>query len=189
MARTEGGYAVSQPGGENFEGSLTPQGAGFHLEGTYKYPSAPEIHLGGYVSLAGATVEGRVKAGKIPVTIAIRPAKASKAPAKPSELATAMAKLVDKEAVTAGTKVPLSINVYDDQRSSFIVKAIDDVSWEKLKGIFGMVPAANNIGISCKSTTLECTLTAQSSAQVVFHFVKTSKGLKLKGVDLPVEGD
>jgi len=32
-------------------------------------------------------------------------------------------------------------------------------------------------------------LTAQSGASVIFHFVKTPDGPKLKRVDLPAEGD
>lgn len=189
-ARPEGGYTVLQSGGESFQGSLTPQGAGFLLDGIYKYPSAPDAHLVGTVTLTGAAFEGRVKADKIPVTISIRPAHAPKPPpAKPSELATAMKSLVDRDAVVAGTKLPLTVHVDDAPKQSFTIKIIDDPSWEKIKGIFGMVPPANNIGIECTKAKLACTLTAQSGASVVFHFVKTAEGPKLKRVDLPAEGD
>jgi len=188
-ARPEGGYDVTQPGSESFTGALTPQGTGFHLEGTYKYPSAPEVHLAGEVALAAGTFEGRVKAGKIPVTIAIRPAAPAKAPSKSTELSASMAKLVDKESVAAGTRFPLVIKVDGAPKRSFTVKNLDDAAWDKVKGIFGMVPPTNNIGIECKRSKLQCTLTAQSSAQVVFSFVRTSKGPKLTRVELPVEGD
>ena len=187
--RAVGGYTVSQPGGESFQGSLTPQGTGFFLDGIYKYPSAPDAHLMGTVTLTGTAFEGRVKADKIPVTISIRPAKAPKPPAKPSELSTAMTRMVDRDAVVSSTKLPLTVHVDDAPKQSFMIKVIDDPSWEKIKGIFGMVPPANNIGIECTKAKLACTLTAQSGASVIFHFVKTPDGPKLKRVDLPAEGD
>lgn len=43
--------------------------------------------------------------------------------------------------------------------------------------------------IECAKARPTCTLTAQSGASVVFHFVKTPDGPKQKRVDLPAEGD
>src|SRR4051794_9595194 len=50
-ALPEGGYAVKQTGCESFEGTLTPKGAGFHLDGVYKFPAdeGSDAHLVGDV--------------------------------------------------------------------------------------------------------------------------------------------
>lgn len=128
-------------------------------------------------------------AGNIPMAVVIRPAKAAERAPTPTELTTTMARLVDRASVAEAVGLPLAIRVDDNPTRSFTVNSIDDANWEKIGGMFSMIPPANNIGIDCKPATLACTLTAQSSAQVVFTFAKTSQGLKLRRVDVPAEGD
>jgi hypothetical protein len=188
-----GGYTVKQAGRESFEGTLTPKGAGFHLEGVYKFPpdQGNDAHLVGDVDRQPSGVVGRIKVNSIPMAIEIRATKIAAAKAGPTPaLKAVLAKLTTREAVAAGSKLPLTVRYPDAPKLSFRVKDVDEKTWnEKLHGIFGMVPAEHNAGIECNDKKLTCILEAESSQKVSFYFVRTPDGLKLTKVELPAGGE
>jgi hypothetical protein len=191
--KSDGGYTIKQTGKQTFEGTLTPKGAGFVLDGMYKFPpgEGKDTHMSGDVERHPGGIGGRFKIDGIPTTVDIRAAKPAAAKSGPEpELKGVLAKLTTREAVTAGSKLPLAVRFSDAPKLSFKVNEIDEKIWnDKLHGIFGMVPAVHNIGIECSDKKLRCILTAESSQQVTFHFVRTPAGLKLATVELPAEGE
>lgn len=194
-ARPEGGYTVKQTGKESFEGTLVPKGAAFHLDGTYRFAAGGnQLHLVGDLQRKGVGLAGEAKADSVPIAVEIRPAKTATAkvegPAPTATLPAVLATLTTREGVAAGAQLPLRVKVTDKPKLSFTVKSVDEKTWdEKLRGIFGMVPAEHNAGIECNDAKLFCTVTANSGADVSFHFVRTPKGLRLARVELPSEGD
>jgi hypothetical protein len=193
-ALPDGGYSVKQTGLESFEGTLTPKGTGFHLDGIYKFPpnEGIDVHLVGDIDRQPNGVSGRVKSGTTPRLVEIRaakpPADAKNGPE--SALKGVLAKLTTREAVAAGSTLPLTVKFGDAPKLSFKVKDVDEKTWnDKLQGIFRMVPAENNIGIKCSDKKLQCTLTAQSSQEVTFYFARTPAGFKLTKVELPAEAE
>jgi hypothetical protein len=187
-----GDYTVKQTGRESFEGKLTPKGGSFHLDGSYRFVDGTEIHLVGDISRSGNSIGGRVKIGSTPHMVDIRPAKSEnvETSSAPAALLAVLARMTTRQAVSAGTKMPLIVNVADAPNLSFTATKLDERLWnERLRGIFGMVPRENNIGIECNDAKLKCKLTAQSGADVWFYFASTSKGPKLKTIELPSHGD
>jgi hypothetical protein len=187
-----GDYAVRQVGRESFEGTLTPKGSLFHLDGSYRFVDGTEIHLVGDISRSASSIGGRVKIGSTPHTVDIRPAKLGNVDtaSAPAALLAILARMTTLQAVAAGTKLPLFVKVVDAPTLSFTAKRLDERIWnERLRGIFGMVPTENNIRIECKDAKLRCKLTAQSGADIFFYFSATPKGPKLKSIELPSQGD
>jgi hypothetical protein len=185
----DGGYSVKQVGHETFEGTLTPKGLSFHLDGFYKFEEGNSVHLLGEIERRGSSLEGRVKIDSIPHSVAILPAKAPK-PVVVSKLSAVLGSMTSLEAVKTGSKLPLRVEYFDAPRFSFSAKTVDEKTWkEKLQPIFGMVLPDNNAGIECKDTKLRCKLTAQSGADVWFYFTRAPTGVKLTRIVLPAEGD
>jgi hypothetical protein len=191
-----GAFAVNQTGPESFEGTLVEQEHSFHLDGTYKLTDGTRLHLAGDVSRVGNSIGGRVKIGTTPYTVDIRPTTAStaaeKAPATslPQSLLGVLSRMTSREAVASTSRLPLVVRVSDAPRLSFTVKRLDERIWEKkLRGIFGMVPRENNIGVDCNDAKMRCKVTALSGAEIWFYFANTSKGAKLNAIELPSEGD
>jgi hypothetical protein len=187
VERPDGRIDLKQAGKDSFDGTLTQAGNVFYLDGTYR-SEGTEIRLTGDLERKGASLFGRVKDGNIPVSVEIRPPTEVK-PAPPSQLDLAMKTMVDAASVAARVQLPLRVRYVDAPKLSFTVKSMDERAWERLHGIFTMVPEENNAGIKCVTAKLHCTLTSQAGADVDFYFASTADGPKLKKIELPAEGD